>query len=174
MKPYAQSPIPHPEIARPKSSILEQITGLRTIPNLGLLTTSVAGTTDGAVVERTWGLLAETPSRTKEFYGPKFTFAEYFKARNWLHGFSLHLILFFGGLLLAFVPPFRSLVKKFVFQPGEGVDKEETKKEEVEFRGIAYPDSTELAGKQAYCRAWFRGGIYYCEYYLYGRYENIR
>ncbi|KAF7554257.1 hypothetical protein G7046_g6863 [Stylonectria norvegica] len=159
--PYAQSPIPHAEPTRPKVSLLQKVFGVRTIPNLGLLTTSAMGSTDIPVVERTWGLLSETPSRKDQFYGPNFVWAEYSKARNWLHGAIIHIVLFVSGLLLAFVPPFRTVVKRYIYQPGEGAKKEDTTKEELEFRGVATPDSEKFAGKQAYVRAWHHGGMYY-------------
>ncbi|KIL84377.1 hypothetical protein FAVG1_12397 [Fusarium avenaceum] len=158
--PYAQSPVPHKEPTRPKSTILQMIFGVRTVPNLGLLTTSVMGSTNVAVVERTWGLLSETPSRKEEFYGPNFVWAEHMKARNWLHGIFIHWILIIGGALIVSVTPLRSFLKKFVYQPGDGAQIEDTAKDEVEYRGIAYPDSDKPVGKAAFGRMWHSGGIY--------------
>ncbi|KAL4728548.1 hypothetical protein ACLX1H_005299 [Fusarium chlamydosporum] len=143
--PYAQSPIPHKEPKRPKSTLLEMIFGVRSVPNLGLLTTSIAGTTDVAVVERTWGLLSETPSRKEEFYGPNFVWQERMKARNWLHGIFLHWLLIVGGILLVSAAPLREFLKKRVTQPGQGATSEDTAKDSVEYRGIAHPDSEKLA-----------------------------
>ncbi|CAM1505491.1 Fc.00g111280.m01.CDS01 [Cosmosporella sp. VM-42] len=159
--PYAQSPIPHKEPTRPKKTLIEKVLGVRTIPNLGLLTTSATGSTDIAVVERTWGLLSTTPSRKDQFYGPNFVYAEYFKARNHLHGVFIHLLLFFGTIVFAFVPPLRHFLKKRVAQPGEGAEREQSDKDALEYRGVATPDSDEPTGKQAYCRAWHHGGMYY-------------
>ncbi|KAF4996540.1 hypothetical protein FDECE_12392 [Fusarium decemcellulare] len=159
--PYAQSPIPHKEPARPKDSILQKIFGVRNVPNLGLMTTSAMGSTDVAVVERTWGLLSETASRRQEFYGPNFTWAEYMKARNWLHGIFTHWLLVIGGFLLVSVSPLRTFLKKRVYQPGEGAKREDADKDYIEYRGIAYPDSDKAAGKAAYCRMWHFGGMYY-------------
>ncbi|GAB0132658.1 hypothetical protein EsDP_00001087 [Epichloe bromicola] len=159
--PYATSPIPHASGARPRKSWLQALLGVTSLPNLGIVTTSLAGKTDQAVITRTWGLLHEIPSRKSEFYGPRFTWAEYFKARNWLHGIAVHFALTIGGLLLVFVPPLRSLVKRFVYQPGEGVSREDMAREEVEYRGTATPDiDSNPAGKQAFCRAWFHGSLY--------------
>ncbi|KAG6043522.1 hypothetical protein E4U39_004411 [Claviceps sp. Clav50 group G5] len=160
-KPYAMSPIPHTSGSRPQRSLLQGILGVTSLPNLGIVTTSLAEKTDQAVVTRTWGLLHEIPSRKGEFYGPKFTWAEYFKARNWLHGIAVHLALAIGGLLLIFVAPFRILVKKFVYQPGEGVSREDMAREELEYRGTASPDlASNPTKKQAFCRAWYHGGLY--------------
>jgi hypothetical protein len=137
--PYAQSPIPHKEPTRPKDSILEKIFGVRTIPNLGLMTTSAMASTNIPVIERTWGLLSETPSRKDEFYGPNFTWSEYMKARNWLHGIFIH------------------------WQPGEGAKHEDTENDALEYKCIAYPDSEKATGKAAYCHMWHHGGMYYCK-----------
>ncbi|KAF9770451.1 hypothetical protein IL306_012017 [Fusarium sp. DS 682] len=159
--PYAQSPIPHKEPTRPQSSILQMVFGVQTIPNLGLQTTSVTNSTDVAVVERTWGLLSVTPSRKEEFYGPNFIWTEHMKARNWLHGIFIHWLLIVGGILLVSVAPLRNFLKKCVYQPGEGAKPEDTAKDEIEYRGIAYPDSEKVAGKAAFGRMWYHGGIYF-------------
>ncbi|RGP77745.1 hypothetical protein FLONG3_4134 [Fusarium longipes] len=158
--PYAQSPKPHQHPTRPKSSILEMIFGVRSVPNLGLLTTSIAGSTDIAVVERTWGLLSETPSRKEEFYGPNFVWQERMKARNWLHGIFIHWLLIVGGALLVSITPLREFLKKRVVQPGQGASSEDTAKDSVEYRGIAYPDSEKQVGKAAFSRMWHHGGMY--------------
>ncbi|KAM0562284.1 hypothetical protein ACHAPJ_002732 [Fusarium lateritium] len=160
-KPYAQSPIPHKEPTRPKSSILQKMFGVQSVPNLGLLTTSAMGSTDVAVVERTWGLLSETPSRKEEFYGPNFVWTEQMKARNWLHGIFIHWLLIVGGMLLVSFAPLRNFLKKRVYQPGEGAQREDTERDEIEYRGIAYPDSEKPVGKAAFCRMWHRGGMYF-------------
>ncbi|CCT66116.1 uncharacterized protein FFB20_15933 [Fusarium fujikuroi] len=159
--PYAQSPVKHKDPTRPKSSILQMIFGVRTVPNLGLQTTSVTNSTDVAVVERTWGLLSSTPSRKDEFYGPNFVWVEHMKARNWLHGIFIHWLLIVGGVLLVSVAPLRNFLKKRVYQPGEGAKREDTAKDEIEYRGIAYPDSEKAAGKAALCRMWYHGGMYF-------------
>ncbi|KAF4951388.1 hypothetical protein FSARC_12945 [Fusarium sarcochroum] len=159
--PYAQSPIPHKEPTRPKSSILQKIFGVQSVPNLGLLTTSAMGSTDVAVVERTWGLLSQTPSRKDEFYGPNFVWTERMKARNWLHGIFIHWLLIVGGMLLVSFAPLRNFLKKRVYQPGEGAQREDAERDEIEYRGIAYPDSEKSVGKAAFCRMWHRGGMYF-------------
>lgn len=140
------------------------IFGVRTVPNLGLQTTSVTNSTDVAVVERTWGLLSSTPSRKDEFYGPNFVWVEHMKARNWLHGIFIHWLLIVGGVLLVSVAPLRNFLKKRVYQPGEGAKREDTAKDEIEYRGIAYPDSEKAAGKAALCRMWYHGGMYFCKF----------
>lgn len=163
-RPYASSPVPHPhpERARPPVPLLRRLVGVCHVPNLGVQTTSIAGRTDAPVVERTWGLLSQVASRRDQFYGPRFTWVEYYKPRNWLHGILVHWALLVGTLALALVPPVRALVRRFVYQPGEGRSREEMAKEEVEFRGVATPDAPPAVarGQQAYCRAWYHGSLY--------------
>ncbi|KAJ3952372.1 hypothetical protein N0V92_011186 [Colletotrichum tropicale] len=109
-----------------------------------------------------WGLMASLPSREKQFYGPNFSFHEYMRAKGYLRGIAIHWALGFFGLLLATMPPFRALAKRFVYEPGQGPDKELAKKDEIEYRGIAMPDKASKTGNpQAYCRAKYTGSMYY-------------
>ena len=162
-KPYASSPIPHEAPTRPAQSIMQLCLGLHEVPNLGLLTTALFGSSDCTLVERTWGLLSQIPSRKQEFYGPKFRWAEGAKPRNWLYGIFTHWSIVIAMSVLALVPPVRALVKKVMFQPGHGPSKETGAKDEVEFRGVAEPDTETPTGKQAFCRAKYAGSVYYCE-----------
>lgn len=168
MRPFALSPVPNPNAAAKRDSLLTTLTGLRTVPNLGGLTTFVAGNSDRAIVQRTWGLFSQIPSKESEFYGPNFSFAEYMKTRNWLSGMFMHWSIIFLGFLFVTVPPLRKLAKTFVYEQGQGPDAEQAKKEDVEYRGVATPDTDSAVGKQAYCRAWFNGSMYACEYSLPG------
>ena len=140
--------------------MVQTLLGLRHYRNLGLTTTSIAAVTDTSVIERSWGLLSTIPSRKDQFYGPRFSWVEVFKARNWFQGIALHVGLVIGAFLLMMVPPVRTLVRRFVYQPGEGPTKEETTREEVEYRGTATPDSDTATTKQAFVRAQFHGGMY--------------
>ncbi len=130
------------------------------------MTTSIAGATDAAIVERSWGLLSSIPSRKDQFYGPNFTFSEYMKARSWLQGMAIHLGLGLAAVLLATMPPFRALMKRFVYAPGQGPDREEAKKDQVEYRGVGHPDLDGDVGKQSFCRAHFSGSTYECRLHL--------
>ncbi|KAK2045638.1 saccharopine dehydrogenase [Colletotrichum somersetense] len=161
-KPYALSPVPNRNNVPSQTSLLTRLVGLRNVPGLGLMTTSIAGMTDAPIVQRTWGLLATLPSREKQAYGPNFSFREYMRAKGYLQGLAIHWALAFFGLLLATAAPFRKLVKMFVYQPGEGPDREASKKDEIEYRGIAIPDmQSKTACPKAFCRAWFNGSMYY-------------
>ncbi|KAK4137136.1 hypothetical protein BT67DRAFT_372195 [Trichocladium antarcticum] len=160
--PYALSPTPAtvPSPA-PRPALLTRLTGLATVPHLGLLTTSLAGATDAALVQRTWGLLPATASREHEFYGPNFSFREFMRPRNWLTGIGVHLGLMLLGLVMA-TPFLRDLVAARVVQPGEGPDAEAAKGDELEYRGVGMADAD--GGEEAegaVCRAWYRGSAYY-------------
>ncbi|KAK1633642.1 saccharopine dehydrogenase [Colletotrichum phormii] len=161
-KPYALSPVPNNNKVQSQTSLLTKLVGLRNVPSLGLMTTSIAGMTDTPIIQRTWGLLASVPSREKQFYGPNFSFHEYMRARGYLQGMAIHWGLAFFGLLLATAAPFRKLVKRFVYEPGQGPDKELSKKDKIEYRGIASPDKeSKTEFPKAYCRAWYDGSMYY-------------
>lgn len=158
-KPYALSPISNPK-SPPKASIQSILTGAYYVPNLGLQSTSLTAGTDMAVVQRTWGLLQQVPALQKRAYGSNFTVREYRKTRNVVTAMAMHYSLLIGGALLAFCPPFRSLLRRFIFQPGEGPSREDSAKDYVEYRGVATPDVQPASGKQALCRAWFHGSMY--------------
>lgn len=163
-EPYSMSPIPHPEQARPSKTYMQQFLGIRDIPGLGMLTTSVAGMVDVTVVERSWGLLFTIPSRRDQFYGPKFNWAEYSKPRNWFQGVAIHWGVVISKLLLSLVPPVRRFALKVIERSNHGQqDRDEIAMEKIEYRGLATPDTEQPSEKKAFCRAWFNGGLYYCE-----------
>lgn len=162
-RPYASSPVARTTSGRPHQSLLSKIFGSQTVPELGRVTTSLAAITDATTVERTWGLLSQIPGKKKEWYGPNFTWMEYYKAHNWFHGVAVHWGLMIGTILLALVPPFRTLAKKFVYKPGEGTSKENMRKEEIEYRGTATIDDKSLTNQRAHCQATFQGSMYYRE-----------
>lgn len=169
-RPFALSPVPNPAAAsRPKLPLKTRLTGLRTVPNLGRLTTFLAADADRAIIGRTWGLLSQLAAagansrRGAEAYGPNFDFSEHMRTRNWLSGVLVHWGIAFSGFLLAVLPPLRSVVRWFVYKQGDGPDKEQSKKDEIEFRGVAAPDTDRPVGKQAYCQATYFGSMYACE-----------
>jgi hypothetical protein len=157
-KPFALSPIPN-AIRRPKKSLLSKLTGIVKVPHLGLLTTSVAGSTDAAIVERSWGLISVTPSREDQFYGPNFAYRQFHRVDSWLYGMAIHYAIAILGFLVVTVPPFRSILRRFVYQPGQGPDTAAAKNEELEYRGVAKPDHE--SGKVAFARAYYSGSAYY-------------
>ncbi|KAK4230877.1 Saccharopine dehydrogenase-domain-containing protein [Podospora fimiseda] len=158
-KPYALSPKPNPARV-PPPSLWTKLTGLITAPELGLLTTSVAHKTDAALVHRSWGLL----EGTDRAYGPKFSFREFMKTRNYLTGFGMHLGIVL--LQIAIVTPFiRRFLAGWVRQPGTGPDEETARRDEIEYRGVAKGDVEDGKEKpEVVGKAWFRGrGAYYCD-----------
>lgn len=161
LSPYALSPVPNPQAKHQKESLWSMITGLRTVPELGLQTSFMGATTDRAIVHRTWGLFQQVPSRKDEFYGPQFRYSQHMKTRNWLTGIAMHWGVIVAATLLTALPPLRKLLKRFVYEPGQGPDVEEAKKEEMVYRAIGVPDGVD--GKLAYCQASFRGSMYDCK-----------
>ncbi|KAM3416141.1 hypothetical protein BST61_g7749 [Cercospora zeina] len=153
MSPYSLSLAPAP--SHPGRPLLERLTGLRTVPDLGLLTASIQGPSDTPIVNRTWSLIDNG-----NYYGRKFKFSAYMKARNSVQGLLVHLALTFGTVALI-LPPVRWLLKKFVYQPGEGPTKEQASKEHCEWRAIAHADvSDENDPKRAYARMRWNGSMY--------------
>ncbi|KAI8954567.1 hypothetical protein F4801DRAFT_587375 [Xylaria longipes] len=158
-KPYALSPVPNSKSA-PKASIQSKLTGAYHVPNLGIQSTSLTAGTDAAVVHRTWGIFQQEAALQKHAYGPNFTYREFMKTRNVVTAMIMHYSLIIGGALLAFCSPFRNLLRRYVFQPGQGPSREDAAREYLEFRGVATPDVQPASGKQAFCRAWYHGGMY--------------
>ncbi|KAB5570557.1 Saccharopine dehydrogenase-domain-containing protein [Coniochaeta sp. 2T2.1] len=161
--PFALSPVPNSSPRHPPRSLLSRLTGLVTVPNLGLQTTCIAGATDAAIVERTWGLLRSNPRTAKDqAYGQNFSYREYMRPRNWFHGLLVH----YGLMALFFIvvtPPLKALVRRFVYKPGEGPDVDVARGDEIEFRGIAEPDveAGTKVGERAWSRCWYAGSMYY-------------
>lgn len=125
------------------------------MPELGVLTTSLFGGTNAAIVQRSWGLLDGG-----RLYGPKFTYEEYLKVRNRAFGAGVHLAVSLLTLIVM-LPLFRGLAKWFVYAPGEGRSKESTKNELVEYRAIGTADLDSSTRKRALARFRYDGGIYY-------------
>ncbi|KAI0166366.1 hypothetical protein GGR57DRAFT_23365 [Xylariaceae sp. FL1272] len=157
--PYSLSPIANSKQA-PQASLWSKLTGSHRIPGLGLLTTSVTAGTDAAVVWRSWGIFKKEAALNQFEYGPNFTYREFTRARNMLTAAMAHYGLLIGGILLAFCPPFRSLVRRFVFQPGEGPSREAAAKDYIEFRGVGTADTPTEPKKRAICKASYSGSMY--------------
>jgi short subunit dehydrogenase-like uncharacterized protein len=149
--PYALSPItPKP---KPRVPLVTKIFGIRTVPGLGALTTSILAAGNVSTVHRSSGVMPA-------LYGPNFHYAEYARTRNILTGLLTHFGLAFGALLIAF-PPSRWILRKFIRQPGEGSIKEATENESFEQRAIATADTSGSgAPKKAFAKFQYRGGLY--------------
>ncbi|KAK6833542.1 hypothetical protein PG990_001665 [Apiospora arundinis] len=158
-KPFALSPVPNPYHG-PAPSLWSRLTGLRSVHGLGLLTTSVTAATDEPIVQRTWGLLQQEPSRKKEAYGPRFSYREFARARSTLSGIVAHYGLAIGMTMLFLFAPVRNFVRSRIFQPGEGVSKEEAAKEYIVMRGTAVPDMQPKSDKVAFIEAKYPASPY--------------
>ena len=154
--PYAISPIPGPKTPNP-NSLLTKLLGVRTVPDLGILTTSFGRVADTPIVQRSWGLLGGDA-----FYGPNFHFTEFMRSSNYFSAVMAHFSLILGSVLIA-IPFVRTLAKKFVFKPGEGPSSEDSANDRIEYRGIGVPDTETPTKVRAYCRAKYEGSVYECE-----------
>jgi short subunit dehydrogenase-like uncharacterized protein len=152
-KPWALSPIPGPTHEKPES-LYHKVFGVREVPDLGILSTSLSNTNE-LIVQRTWGLLDDG-----KYYGGKFTFHEYQWVGSKLAGFAVHLAITFGLLALTF-SPFRWLLKQLVYSPGQGAPKESHKDELLEIRAVAVADQDIPRPQKVLSRFRWDGGIYY-------------
>ena len=154
MRPWALSPINGPKSEKP-SSWITKIFGVRSVPKLGIVTTSMLAASNESIVQRSWGL-----QDNGKFYGSNFSYAEYETTSNRVAGTVAH---FFGWFLLfaLAIKPVRWLVKKFVYAPGQGAVKESTKDELLDHRTVATADHNGRTTKRALGRFRYEGGIYY-------------
>jgi hypothetical protein len=54
-----------------------------------------------------------------QLYGTNFRFEEYRRVSNYAWGVAIHLGLAFASIMLT-LSPLRALIKKFIYQPGQG------------------------------------------------------
>ena len=155
-QPYALSPVPN-AYHGPSPSLFSRLTGLHRVPNLGLLCTSA---TDVPIVQRTWGLLQRERSRQHEAYGPRFSYRELKTAPGVVGGILTHYALLVGMSLLMFVAPVRALVRRYIFQPGEGPSREAAHNEHIVLRGVATPDANAHTDKVAMTKATYNASPY--------------
>ncbi|KAI9877129.1 MAG: hypothetical protein M1830_004724 [Pleopsidium flavum] len=154
-KAWALSPTPGPKsVERP--SLVTRFLGVRNVPDLGTLTTSISGGANRAIVHRSWGLMGGNSS----LYGPRFHFNEYVKVRNAFIGVAVHFMIAVGMMALA-LPPIRWLLRKLVYAPGQGPTREVTSKERIEYRAIAIADQDTSTPKRAFAKMRYNGGLYY-------------
>ncbi|KAG8627396.1 hypothetical protein KVT40_004879 [Elsinoe batatas] len=158
LKPWALSPV-SPVKTQDRSvspSLIQKLTGVRSVPDLGTLTTSLQGAVDRTQVYRTWGLLD-----SGKFYGSSFRFLPYMTARNVFVGMLTHFAIAFGGLALL-LSPLRALLKRFVYAPGDGPTRDESKHDYIEYRAIAEADSPDPSDpKRVFGRFAFEGSAYH-------------
>ena len=155
--PFAISPVPN-STPGPQPSLFTRLTGLKTIPPLGRVTTSMGDAFNAPIVQRTWGLHQTVPSLKTHAYGEAFSWKEYMAAPSALGGAAVHLGLALGAFLLL-LAPVRWLLRRVVTGPGDGPDEESSKGDMVRYRAVAGSE-----GKRAYCEAEFRGNLYTREF----------
>lgn len=153
-KAWALSPIPGPTPEKPVS-LYSKIFGVRFVPDLGLLSTSLFAMPNQAIVQRSWGLLDNG-----KLYGSKFTFHEYRRAGSKLSGFVVHLAIAVGLLALT-LSPFRWLIRKLVYAPGQGSSKESQEKELLDYRAVAIADQTVPQPPKVISKFRWVGGVYH-------------
>lgn len=149
--PFALAASPPPKVI-PRPSLAEMILGVRSVSDLGTLTTSPSAVADVTIVHRSSTLM-------REFYGPRFYFQQFLRARNVFVGAFIHIALAIGLAFLV-LPPVRWLVKKFVYAPGEGPKREDSVNDVVEFRAVATADQDTARPRRALGKLRFHGGLY--------------
>ncbi|EON68317.1 hypothetical protein W97_07575 [Coniosporium apollinis CBS 100218] len=152
LKPFSLSPVQPDSPARPMPWTTKLL-GIRTVPDLGVLTDNPQGAPDTTIVHRSWGLYDGG-----RYYGPRFRFNAWMRARNTFTGVLWHFALSIGMTLLV-LPPVRWLLKKLVFQPGDGPSKEASKNDYLEYRAIGVAD--EEKGRRAGAEFKYQGNGYY-------------
>lgn len=152
MHPYALSPISPPK-GRVGEGWLTKLLGVRSIPDLGILTDSVQRGPDTAIVYRSWALFDKG-----EYYGQKFAFREWMRVSGYLAGIIVHYG-FMAFLLSLLLPPTRWLLKKWAYQPGQGPTKEESQNNQLVYKAIAKADCE--PEKRAVATFEYTGGGYY-------------
>ncbi|KXG52732.1 Saccharopine dehydrogenase / Homospermidine synthase [Penicillium griseofulvum] len=149
MTPFSLVASPPPKNV-PSESILEKLFGVRSIRDLGTVTTSPSGICDMTIVHRSSSLMPE-------LYGPHFYFHQFLSVRNALIGVVFHLGFLVAVSLLA-LPPVRWLVRKFVFAPGTGPSKEDSVNDRLEYHAIATADSP--SSQRVFGKLSYGGGMY--------------
>ena len=174
MKPYALSPVPRPSGTYPARGGLGRFSGMMQVPKLGLAVDAgaIMGITNAAIVWRTWGLFQQaaagsapaqkphsTTSKEGLSYGPDFHYTEAKKASGRLNGLLYHLAMSTFPVFLLF-SPLRWLLKRLVFQPGQGPTEAATANDTIEIRGIAQPAGVEGAKHCVVGSAKWYGSMY--------------
>ena len=150
---WASSPVPR---IGPKDgpSLISKLFGVRKVPGLGTLTTSLAASPNIATVQRSWGLLDGG-----KLYGPNFTYHEYLGVRNTAIAVAVHFAFVFVSLAAA-IPPLRWLAKRYYYAFGSSPS-QDTSNEALEFRAIATADQRGPHPRRAFARFRWEGSVYY-------------
>ncbi|CAI7633225.1 unnamed protein product [Penicillium glandicola] len=149
MSPFSLAASPPPK-SIPGESILEKVFGVRSISDLGTVTTSPTGICDMTIVHRSSSLMPE-------LYGPHFFFRQFLSVRNTLIGVAVHIGFLVVVSLLA-LPPVRWLVRKLVFAPGSGPRREDSTNDLLEYHAIATAENA--SSQRVFGKITYHGGLY--------------
>ncbi|PYH91437.1 hypothetical protein BO71DRAFT_48308 [Aspergillus ellipticus CBS 707.79] len=149
--PFALAASPPPQNV-PSEPILAKLSGVRSVRDIGFLTTSPSGLADVNIVHRSSTLMPE-------FYGPRFYFRQFLRARNVFTGILFHYV-FLIGVLLLLLPPVRTLVRKYVYAPGSGPRLEDSVNDQVEYRAVATADQDTPKPKRVLGGLRYQGTMY--------------
>ncbi|KAH1492048.1 hypothetical protein LV164_001914 [Aspergillus fumigatus] len=136
----------------PSEPLVDKILGVRSVRDLGTLTTSPSAMADITIVHRSSTLMPE-------FYGPLFHFRQFVKVRNALVGIIFYYA-FIIGLCLLTLPPVRALVRQFVYAAGQGPRKEDSVNDRVEYRAVATADQKTAAPQRVFGKFKYEGSMY--------------
>ena len=136
----------------PHDSILEKLLGVRSVRDLGTLTTSPNGMADRAIVLRSSTLMPE-------FYGKRFYFRQMLHVRNAFIGVAVHMGFVILMSLLT-IPPVRWLLRKFVYAPGSGPTLEQSSNDRLEYHAVATADQDGPSPKRVFGKFTYQGTMY--------------
>ncbi|OOF98382.1 hypothetical protein ASPCADRAFT_205617 [Aspergillus carbonarius ITEM 5010] len=149
--PFALAASPPPKNV-PSEPLLAKLSGIRSVRDIGTLTTSPSGLADITIVHRSSTLMPE-------FYGPRFYFRQFLRARNAITGILFHFA-FLIAITLLILPPVRTLVRKFVYSPGTGPRLEDSVNDHVEYRAVATADQDTSKPKRVLGKLRYQGTMY--------------
>jgi len=125
---------------------------VRSIRDLGAVTTSPNGFADMTIVHRSSTLMPE-------FYGKRFFFHQFLYVRNTLIGALVHIGLIFA-LVLLMIPPVRWVLRKFIFAPGKGPSIQASQNDRLEYHAVATADQSDPSPIRVFGTLTFEGSMY--------------
>lgn len=136
----------------PRETIIQKVLGVRSIRDLGTVTTSPNGLADMTIVHRSSTLMPE-------LYGQRFHFRQFLHVRNVFIGAAVH-IAFLVGLSLLMLSPVRWLLRKFIYAPGQGPSMQNSQHDRLEYHAIATADQDVPSPNRVFGKMTFEGSMY--------------
>ncbi|KAJ5098040.1 hypothetical protein N7532_005041 [Penicillium argentinense] len=136
----------------PRETFFQKLLGVRSIRDLGTLTTSPNGMADMAIVYRSSSLMPE-------FYGKRFAFHQLLSVRNVFIGALVHVGMMVG-LSLLLLSPVRWLLRKLVYAPGNGPTMQDSLNDRLEYHAVATADQNVPTPKRVLGKLSFQGSMY--------------